>query len=114
MERVINMAAESVRRYFDSLFKFGYKNYNDVDRLLVLTYLEELLSYGSNGFLTEEDYRIIINGIYCLGGSTCIIDFPSYATYDSLIKARDAKFTPRRDEDGIFRLCESSLIRTKM
>lgn len=114
MERVTKVTAEAVKRYFDSLFKFGYKKYGDVNRLLVLSFLEELLTHGSSEFITEEDYNIIMKGVYCLVGSTCMIDFPSYATYDSLMRTQNMELNPRSDEGGIFRVCEESLMRVKM
>ena len=114
MEKVTKVTEEAIRRYFDSLFKFGYKKYADVERLLVLTYIDELLEYGLFGFMTEEDYNIIMRALGCLVGNTCIIDFPSYATYDSLIRKQTMGINPRVDETGIFRVCEASLMRVKM
>lgn len=114
MEKVTKVTEEAIRRYFDSLFKFGYKKYADVERLLVLTYIDELLEYDLFGFMTEEDYNIIMRALGCLVGSTCIIDFPSYATYNSLIRKQTMEINPRVDETGIFRVCEASLMRVKM
>lgn len=114
MERVTKVTHESLKRYFNSLFKFGYKKYPDVEKLLVLTYIDDLLEYSLFGFMTEEDYNIIIRALNCLGGSACIIDYPSYATYDSLIRKQNNNITPRIDESGIFRVCEASLMRVKM
>ena len=114
MERVTNIAIEALRRYFDSLFKFGYKNYADVERLIILTFLEEMLSYNYFGYVTEEDYNSIIKSMYCLAGDTCIIDFPSYATYDSIIRDYVNKIIPRESEDGNLRISEDCEIREKV
>lgn len=114
MEKVTKTTEEAIRRYFNSLFKFGYRKYADAEKLLVLTYINDLLDYDLFGFMTEEDYNIITRALNCLVGSTCIIDFPSYNTYDSLIRKQIREVTPRIDETGIFRVCEYSLMRIKM
>lgn len=114
MEKMTKITTEAVRRYFNSLSKFGYKNYVAVEKLLVLTHLEELLDYDILGFVSKEDYSIIIKALEYLAGSTCLIDFPSYATYDNLVKKQTKELTPRIDESGIFRVSETSLLRIKM
>lgn len=114
MDRITKVTEEAVRRYFNSLFKFGYKKYTDVDRLLVLTYIEELLEHELFGFMTEEDYNEIVKAIGCIAVGTCLVDFPSYATYDDLIKNKIVDNVIRTDESGIFRVCEASITRVKM
>lgn len=113
MEEITKITAEAIRRYFNALAKFGYKNYRDTEKVLVLMYLEELLSEDFFGYVTEEDYKIIIRAFSNLTGSNCMIDFPSHATYDKLFKNELTEITPRVDGNGIFRICEKSLIRTK-
>lgn len=101
MEKVTKVTEEAIRRYFNSLFKFGYRKYIDVERLLVLIYIEELLKHDLFGFMTEEDYNIIMRAFGYLVGSTCLIDFPSYATYNSLIRKQTIELNSRVDETGI-------------
>lgn len=114
MEVVSNITVEAVRRYFNSLFKFGYKRYKDVEKLLVLIHLEELLSEDFFGYVSEDDYNTIIKAFYALIGSNCMIDYPSFNSYDKLFRSNLNEVTPRLDGNGIFRVCESSLMRTKM
>lgn len=114
MEVITNISAEAIRRYFNILIKLGYKNYEDVYKIIVLTYLEELLSDNFSLYITEKDYDDIMKVFYQLLGSNCLIDFPSYATYDKLFKNRYDDVTPRLDGNGIFRVCEDSIIRVKM
>lgn len=114
METVSKITAEAVRRYFNALFKFGYKNYKDVEKVLVLIHLDELLSEDFFEYLSEEDYNNIMKAFYVLAGSTCMIDYPSFASYDKLFRSNSGEVTPRLDGNGIFRVCEGSLIRTKV
>ena len=111
MEEITNTAIEALRRYYDSLSKFGYKKYNDVEKIIVLLFLEELLSYNYFGFITEEDYEIIVKSLYCVSKDTCLIDFPSYATYDSLIRDYDSGLILRATEADNLRLSEKCCFR---
>lgn len=114
MEHLTNIAAEATYRYFDSLAKFGYKNYKDVERLLVLNYIESLLSKDYFEHITEEDYRIISNALNCLFGSNCMIDMPSYFTDDSLIHEINKDLLYRVSNNNALRICEGYTIRAKI
>lgn len=68
--------SESINKYFSILSHTGYKAYNEVDKLLVLIFLEEILCGPMSEFLTDEDYKDIYSSIECLYGS-CMIPYPS-------------------------------------
>ena len=57
MEEVTNITENTVNRYFNSLSKLGYRNYTDVYKIIILTFLEELLDYDFFGFVSK--YTII-------------------------------------------------------
>ena len=114
MKAISKITAEAVRRYFNSLFKFGYKNYKETEELLVLTHLDELLWEDFLESVSEEDYKHIIKAFYVLVGSNCMIEYPSFASYDKLFRNSLDGVTPRLDSSGILRSCEGSLMRTKM
>lgn len=106
MDNVTNTANEALRRYFNALSKLGYKDYNDVAKLLVLLFIEELLTSEFSFYVTEEDYRSITNALYCIMGNNCLIDLPSYTTYDSLFHDN-----PNYLEYIRYRITEDSTIR---
>lgn len=106
MDNVTNTANEALRRYFNALSKLGYKNYSDVAKLLVLLFIEELLTSEFSFYVTEEDYRSITNALYCIMGNNCLIDLPSYTTYDSLFHDN-----PNYLEYIRYRITEDSTIR---
>ena len=106
MDNVTNIANEALRRYFNALSKLGYKDYNDVAKLLVLLFIEELLTSEFSFYVTEEDYRSITNALYCIMGNNCLIDLPSYTTYDSLFHDN-----PNYLEYIRYRITEDSTIR---
>ena len=113
MEEVTNITENTVNRYFNSLSKLGYRNYTDVYKIIILTFLEELLDCDFFGFVSEEDYNAIMKAIYCLADNTCTIEFPSYATYDSIFRKFDVDLSPKITEDGIFRSSEWYNIKAK-
>lgn len=106
MDNVTNIANEALRRYFNALSKLGYKDYGDVAKLLVLLFIEELLTSEFSFYVTEEDYRSITNALYCIMGNNCLIDLPSYTTYDSLFHDN-----PNYLEYIRYRITEDSTIR---
>lgn len=71
-----NEVSSALNRYFSTLSHTGYKSYNEVDKLLVLIFMEELLCGPMSEFITEEDYKHIYSSIVCLQGS-CMIPYPS-------------------------------------
>lgn len=114
MKVISKVASDSVNRYFDILTKVGYKNYTDVGNLLILTFLEEILSSNYNEYITEEDYNTIVSAIYTLSGNSCMIDFPNYATYDSIIKESSRGFSIKINEDSNIIGTEDDYIKSKM
>lgn len=84
MEQVTSLSFEALKRYFNSLSKLGYRNDKEVIKLIILIYIEEVLA-NNTGFITEEEYNILISTLNCLASSTCLIDFPSYYVYDDII-----------------------------
>ena len=113
MEEVTKLSAEAIQRYFTTLSQFGYRKYSDVDKMIALFFMEETLAHDFSEFITEDDYRHIVNALYCLAGSTCLIDFPEFANYDSLVHKTKVYLTPRVTEDSILRVCERDIMRVE-
>lgn len=113
MEEVTKISEEAINRYFTTLSQFGYRKYSDVNKLIALLFIEEILKFDFSTFITEEDYKDIINALYCLSGNTCLIRFPEYENYDSLIHKTKLSIIPRISEDSILRMSELGIIREK-
>lgn len=90
MEEVLDLSYDSIVRYFNTLRYYGYKNYEDVYKLIVLTSLQEVFETVPQ-FLTENDFKQITEAINCLSGTTCLIDFPSYSEGDTLFHKNKAR-----------------------
>ena len=111
MDNITAISSEAFERYFNTLSKLGYKSYSDVDKLLVLSIIEDILSGELSFFVTEEDYRSITNAIYCIMGNNCLIDLPSYDSWDSIIHENKNSVTYRLTEGDILRISEDSIFR---
>ena len=111
MDNITAISSEAFERYFNTLSKLGYKSYSDVDKLLVLSIIEDILSGELSFFVTEEDYRSVINAIYCIMGNNCLIDLPSYDTWDSTIHENKNRGSYRLTEGDVLRITEDSIFR---
>ena len=114
MDEVTRISAEAIQRYFTTLSHFGYKKYSDVDKLLVLIFIEETLAHDFAQFITEEDYNDILKALNHLAGSNCLIEFPKYANYDNLVHSVRINLTPRATEDNSLRFDDRDVIRIEV
>lgn len=112
MDEITRLSLKSVQRYFDVLSKLGYINSPSTDKLLALLFIEELL-YTFNGYISEEDFHYIMKAIYCLSGSTCLIDYPEYINDDEIIHGDRVHYIDRISEDNILRETQDNLLRIK-
>lgn len=91
----------SIEYYFSLLKHTGYIKDSQVMKLLVFSFIVEMLYGDMSYFITEEDYNSITDALYCIYGS-CMISFPDYKKAVSAIKGR------LPDE---FRITESNILR---
>lgn len=64
-------------RYFTELSSLGYKNNNEVKKLLFYTFIQELVNTTSI-VISKEDYEHLETALYCLYGTSCLIPYPNY------------------------------------
>lgn len=101
----------AINRYFSVLSHTGYKSYDEVYKLLVFSFIEELLYGPFAEFITEKDYNLIMKSVDCLYGS-CMIPYPEYKrSYDETVKSMPDKY--RITEAGIIRSSGSADIRVE-
>jgi hypothetical protein len=73
--------SEALNSYMSVLSHIGYKSYCSVEKLLVYTFIEEILDICKTA-VTEEDYNTLSNVVNCLYGS-CMIPFPYYLEHNN-------------------------------
>lgn len=74
MERIVY---NSLLKYFKSLEYVGYIDDLNTNKLLVLTFIHNILYNDYRGYISKEDYFIIEKALNCLFG-TCLISYPDY------------------------------------
>ena len=67
---------KTLKDYFKTLSLTGYKSYDVVSKILVVSFIEELTNTELRYFLTENDYKLMTDLLYQLFGSTCEVSFP--------------------------------------
>ena len=113
MEEIIKVQYDALERYFITLSQFGYKDYSGVYKILGIMFLIELLNDFSL-YVTEADYKYIINKIYNIMGTTCLIDFPKYEVYDDVRHSMTTWLLPRITQDMNFRFTEDVNLRSML
>ena len=66
----------SLSRYFGRLGQAGYVPYNSVYKLLVLSFIREIVDNDYRGYITKEDYSYIEEALDCLFGTSCLTPYP--------------------------------------
>lgn len=97
-------------QYYSVLFNLGYKAYNQIPKLLVLTFLDDILYGPMSYYVTNDDYAIInevMNNFY----GTCLIPYPDYKT--SISNDIDVEYQYRVSQSDILRVTEDNIIRFK-
>lgn len=105
---ITNEVYNAISRYYTILGKTGYKAYNEVNELLIYTFIEELLTEYAE-FITEEDLRSITESLYYLYGS-CMIPFSDYEDYIGVVNTIQSQF--RITENNCMRITEDNSFRT--
>lgn len=110
MDRLDDLAYTGISRYFKALSVFGYKSQGETGRLMVLLFIEDILRGPMGMYVTEDDYKTIVNVLYCLFGSTCLIPYPEFASDTSVVHRLNSSDT-RLSENDMFRYAEDELLR---
>lgn len=73
MDNLSNVLERALATYFNVLSSTGYVCYNDVNKLLLLSLIEELTSGPMSAFIDDKDYNSMNNALYCIFGTSCLI-----------------------------------------
>lgn len=71
-------SSEALERYFKHLENTGYEKDRNVMRLIALSFVESLLNSEMNAFISEENYKLISDFLYCMFGSSCLLPYPAF------------------------------------
>ena len=113
MESIDLFVNRVISEYFKTLGIVGYLNDDETLKILILEFIQDLLSDKYYDFLDQDSYNIIINAVYNLSCGSCIIDTPYLPTYDQLYQEIKSEFIPRKTENNYIRITENNSIREK-
>lgn len=113
MESYSNVLAQSLERYFKTIKHYGHYKDLGITKLLILIYVNELLSDYYNIPIIDSEYEIIQKALLCLFGSECIIPYPYYINYNEgpLFGQWLNTSSYRIDESSTLRIEEQGAIR---
>lgn len=108
MNKINETLLTSIDRYFTHLKYFGRADKNKTDTLLVLLFIKQIVTGPMSIFVTNEDYKVLSNVLYCLYGNSCLVDYPTFkisqsmfenTTKDQYVKVLEDNITSRYTED---------------
>lgn len=74
-------ALEATDKYFKALNYIGYKSQSEINKLLILLFIEELLCEDFSMYLKERDLTEISKALKCLQGTSCMIPYTNDVTF---------------------------------
>ena len=77
MEDLYNINYQAIDRYFKVLEKTGYVKDQDVNKVMLLTFLTEFIQQFQS-YITEDDYRAISKLLSCLSNTSCLIPYRQF------------------------------------
>lgn len=111
MDNITEISHDSLNKYFKVLKNFGYLNKVETDRVLIVSFIEEMLNDKFSDFITADDYDIIVNTVNKICSNSCIIKFPSFNVYTELIQDVKTYNKPRSTEHGYTRITNNDYVR---
>lgn len=68
-----SLILESLKRYFNTLNKFGYVSYNKVFELLIIIHIGKLKSDLFKNLVSNDDSKLFDNVVQCITSRNCLI-----------------------------------------
>lgn len=109
MDNLSNVLERALAIYFNVLSSTGYVCYNDVNKLLLLSLIEELTSGPMLAFIDDKDYNSMNNALYCIFGTSCLIPYPSTGESSAVYGEEESI---RISEDDMIRFTQDNKPRT--
>lgn len=106
MDNLSNVLGRALATYFNVLSSTGYVCYNDVNKLLLLSLIEELTSGPMAAFIDDKDYNSMNNALYCIFGTSCLIPYPPTEEISAVYGEEEESI--RISEDGMIRLTQDN------
>lgn len=103
MDNLEKTSYTALSRYFHSLSKLGYMKFSKVKKLLLLTFIDDILQGRLGQLPSEDDIRLLSKWTDCIY-RTCLADYPVISGLQFLPDSTDSLLA--EDEDTSFKLTE--------
>lgn len=110
MYKLNHLLSESLDRYYNTLKYSGYVKYNDVYKLIVATFIKDILDGEFGALISEEDYKNMERILNCFYGSNCLFPYPTYKQ-DTVISKEYMSDILSLSEDSNIRTAEDNTTR---
>ena len=120
ISKIPEQLMQTIDNYYNILEQTGYYNYSSVCKILVLSFIDDLLNTEFNSFISEDDYKLIVDILNCFTSSDCLIPYSEFTEYtnvtNSSIDKNDnpsvlASYSNRITEDYNLRIAQDSSFR---
>lgn len=120
ISKIPEQLMQTIDNYYNILEQTGYYNYSSVCKILVLSFIDDLLNTEFNSFISEDDYKLIADILNCFTSSDCLIPYSEFTEYtnvtNSSIDKNDnpsvlASYSNRITEDYNLRIAQDSSFR---
>ena len=120
ISKIPEQLMQTIDNYYNILEQTGYYNYSSVCKILVLSFIDDLLNTEFNSFISEDDYKLIADILNCFTSSDCLIPYSEFTEYinatNSSTDENDnpsvlASYSNRITEDYNLRIAQDSSFR---
>jgi hypothetical protein len=111
MNSILDITYDSIKDYFKILKSTGYVKKSEVHKILILSFIEEMLDDKFFEFITDKDYNVFVNTINKLCSTSGIIRFPSFEIYTDMIQKVRTYSKYKTTEDSSLRTSEIGGVR---
>ena len=101
MDKINETLLTSIDRYFNHLKNFGKIDKGKTNTILVFLFIKQIVTGPMSIYVTNEDYKILDDVLYCLYGSSCLIDYPTFKLSHSMFENIDNDQYIKVLEDGV-------------
>ena len=105
------LTLDSINRYHRILKRTGFIGDQEIYKLFILSFLDDLFKEDFSWYITEENYKLMDNLITCLSKKSCIIPYIKEASHTEPIKNFLEDVPTRISENNVIRLAEVDILR---
>ena len=105
------LTLDSINRYHQVLKRTGFIGDQEIYKLFILSFLDDLFKEDFSWYITEENYKLIDNLITYLSKNSCIIPYTKVASHIEPVKSFLEDIPTRVSENNVIRLAEVDILR---